>query len=470
MAKAPDAFRTISEVAEWLGVQAHVLRFWESKFSQVKPVKRAGGRRYYRPADMLLLGGIKKLLHDDGLTIKGVQKILKEEGIDHVAQQSQELEAESNADAAAPEQTDSADNIVSLQQGVPDPDMTEAEAAPSEEPLSEAPQSEAAAPIADEVSSAPETDHDMDDWTNVPQPEQVAEPAPVLDAESDNGAGNWSLPELPEAHAPLIGIPDDMRPAEDEDPMPEEIHAEDSLPASLLDADDSSTHSAPDAPAGETETPSLFSRRMPQAADDPAQPDPTELTAADDQPDLLSAAEIAEPAPLPAEDTEPQEMTAEDEPAQSSGADAVEQPLEGTQPSVEDPAVAETVATDDGAAMMDPADEAPDDADPQDSAAQDTQPQDVAPQDTGPQDSGSAALPSFLTRPEEPSAPEAEAPRAREIEVDDPPQDDDLSPAPGILSHLAQIDRLSAEQAQALAPLAEDLRTVSARILQRSSG
>ncbi|MEL6100247.1 MAG: MerR family transcriptional regulator [Pseudomonadota bacterium] len=81
MTKSPDAFRTISEVAEWLGVQAHVLRFWESKFSQVKPVKRAGGRRYYRPNDMLLLGGIRKLLHEDGLTIKGVQKILREQGV-----------------------------------------------------------------------------------------------------------------------------------------------------------------------------------------------------------------------------------------------------------------------------------------------------------------------------------------------------------------------------------------------------
>jgi len=68
--KARDAFRTISEVANWLDVPAHVLRFWESKFTQIKPVKRAGGRRYYRPADMRLIGGIKMLLHDDGLTIR----------------------------------------------------------------------------------------------------------------------------------------------------------------------------------------------------------------------------------------------------------------------------------------------------------------------------------------------------------------------------------------------------------------
>ncbi|MCU9836922.1 MerR family transcriptional regulator [Ruegeria sp. WL0004] len=98
MGKSPDAFRTISEVAEWLGVQAHVLRFWESKFSQVKPVKRAGGRRYYRPADMQLLGGIKKLLHDDGMTIKGVQKALREQGVSHIASFSQSLDDSAGAD------------------------------------------------------------------------------------------------------------------------------------------------------------------------------------------------------------------------------------------------------------------------------------------------------------------------------------------------------------------------------------
>lgn len=85
MAKAKDAFRTISEVAEWLDTPTHVLRFWESKFTQIKPVKGAGGRRYYRPTDMDLLGGIKKLLHEDGLTIKGTQKLLREKGVKHVA-------------------------------------------------------------------------------------------------------------------------------------------------------------------------------------------------------------------------------------------------------------------------------------------------------------------------------------------------------------------------------------------------
>jgi len=85
MSKSAEAFRTISEVAEVLDTPAHVLRFWESRFSQIKPVKRAGGRRYYRPADVALLGGIRRLLHDDGLTIRGVQKILREQGVRHVA-------------------------------------------------------------------------------------------------------------------------------------------------------------------------------------------------------------------------------------------------------------------------------------------------------------------------------------------------------------------------------------------------
>lgn len=85
MIKSAEAFRTISEVAELLDTPAHVLRFWESRFSQLKPVKRAGGRRYYRPGDVALLGGIKQLLHEDGLTIRGVQKILREQGQRHVA-------------------------------------------------------------------------------------------------------------------------------------------------------------------------------------------------------------------------------------------------------------------------------------------------------------------------------------------------------------------------------------------------
>ncbi|KQI72646.1 MerR family transcriptional regulator [Loktanella sp. 5RATIMAR09] len=102
MAKAKDAFRTISEVAEWLDTPTHVLRFWESKFSQIKPVKGAGGRRYYRPADMELLGGIKQLLHVDGLTIKGTQKLLRENGVKYVASLGPSMTSQAPADEPAP--------------------------------------------------------------------------------------------------------------------------------------------------------------------------------------------------------------------------------------------------------------------------------------------------------------------------------------------------------------------------------
>jgi DNA-binding transcriptional MerR regulator len=84
MSKAADAFRTISEVADDLEVPKHVLRFWENRFPQIKPMKRGGGRRYYRPADLELLRGIRHLLHNEGYTIKGVQKILREQGQDAV--------------------------------------------------------------------------------------------------------------------------------------------------------------------------------------------------------------------------------------------------------------------------------------------------------------------------------------------------------------------------------------------------
>lgn len=84
--KSPEAFRTISEVACDLDVPQHVLRFWESRFAQVRPIKRAGGRRYYRPEDVDLLRGIRTLLYSEGYTIKGVQKVLRDRGLRYVAE------------------------------------------------------------------------------------------------------------------------------------------------------------------------------------------------------------------------------------------------------------------------------------------------------------------------------------------------------------------------------------------------
>lgn len=99
--KSEGAFRTIREVADWLAVPTHVLRFWESKFEMISPVKGAGGRRYYRPDDMRLLGGIKVLLHDQGLTIRGVSQRIEAEGVEPVMALSPSLEADEQPAPAA---------------------------------------------------------------------------------------------------------------------------------------------------------------------------------------------------------------------------------------------------------------------------------------------------------------------------------------------------------------------------------
>lgn len=109
--KSNEAFRTISEVAKELGLQTHVLRFWESKFPQIKPMKRAGGRRYYRPNDVALLKRLQTLLHDEGYTIKGVQKLFREEGTKKqiaLAQQDSEVTSESDPQSAPVDPQESA--------------------------------------------------------------------------------------------------------------------------------------------------------------------------------------------------------------------------------------------------------------------------------------------------------------------------------------------------------------------------
>ena len=120
MEKAPDAFRTISEVAQELDVPQHVLRFWESRFREIKPMKRGGGRRYYRPDDLDLLRGIRHLLYGEGYTIRGVQRLLREQGVRFVQnvwqpgapqpvhrpaeedEPSEQAEADERADAVRP--------------------------------------------------------------------------------------------------------------------------------------------------------------------------------------------------------------------------------------------------------------------------------------------------------------------------------------------------------------------------------
>jgi DNA-binding transcriptional MerR regulator len=146
MDKSPEAFRTISEVAEFLETPAHVLRFWETRFSQIKPVKRAGGRRYYRPSDVALLGGIRKLLHDDGMTIRGVQQILRDQGIKAVS---------------------------GMALGVPDPG--------EEIGVSPATADEISAAVADDILAPPDNVVALTDWL------PPVERAPLAPATTDDG-------------------------------------------------------------------------------------------------------------------------------------------------------------------------------------------------------------------------------------------------------------------------------------------
>jgi DNA-binding transcriptional MerR regulator len=254
MTKSPDAFRTISEVADWLGIQAHVLRFWESKFTQVKPIKRAGGRRYYRPNDMLLLGGIRQLLHEDGLTIKGVQKILREEGMSHVAALSQPLddqmaiEAEQDQIAAAPPPeekgvvldfaptSDSAEHTPAVE-----PTDTEEDHAATAHP--EADLSEDTSALPDFVRQPMETAADDTGTDNMPADE------PVLEAEAEAGAGAGAgadediAPSSPQEDTAAATL-DDLETTESE----EEI-AVAAVPADEPDLDTAATDDGP------TETP-----------------------------------------------------------------------------------------------------------------------------------------------------------------------------------------------------------------------
>lgn len=169
MAKTKDAFRTISEVAEWLEVAPHVLRFWESKFSQVKPVKRAGGRRYYRPADMQLLGGIKTLLHDQGLTVKGVHKMLSDQGVKHVSALSPSIEClDSDSGSAAPKETAAKSKPKASETPPPPVEVT---AEPANEDTGEVVHFPASDPAPDALPEKPAQTDDV--------PEEVAESAAV---------------------------------------------------------------------------------------------------------------------------------------------------------------------------------------------------------------------------------------------------------------------------------------------------
>jgi DNA-binding transcriptional MerR regulator len=166
--KSRDAFRTISEVADWLDVPTHVLRFWESRFSQIKPVKRAGGRRYYRPSDMRVIGGVKVLLHDQGMTIRGVQKLFREEGIKRVSSYAPDLFGDDDEDR----DTAPVLNEVALEAAA-------RPAAPARSTRDATPEPEAAPESTDRVSSEPVFHHSRTTSRIVRQDAAPATPAPA---------------------------------------------------------------------------------------------------------------------------------------------------------------------------------------------------------------------------------------------------------------------------------------------------
>ncbi|WP_246175729.1 MerR family transcriptional regulator [Roseovarius bejariae] len=287
MPKSADAFRTISEVADWLETPAHVLRFWESKFSQVKPVKRAGGRRYYRPADMLLLGGIKKLLHDDGMTIKGVQKVLREHGVKHVAAMSQPLDEDTEPEDsgitldAQPAEPSSATivDFKSSSGGKPAPDTNDepTESAPVEaedvlvNATSDTPPDEAPDTLAAETEDSLLDDDGADSAPLAPSqaPDTLAGGAPdgvedtVRDALSGTGAHDTDAPEGEEP-AP-----------QDDDTSP--VPAMPSFQHQRADVDESTSHADDTADTQTTET-------------SPPPPAPAQIKVPEDPEDGLSAA------------------------------------------------------------------------------------------------------------------------------------------------------------------------------------
>ncbi len=216
MAKAKDAFRTISEVAEWLDTPTHVLRFWESKFTQIKPVKGAGGRRYYRPSDMDLLGGIKQLLHEEGLTIKGTQKLLREKGVKHVATLGLSMTAQAAEDSAvqkpaatkaviAPEPNDASeapaqepgpateDDDTPIQSALPFDDVPAATPEPATIESAEAREGDAPATIVIDDGIVTEV-------AQTPEPEPEDEPLSIAGAPA-------AAPEISETAAFIVDLP-----------------------------------------------------------------------------------------------------------------------------------------------------------------------------------------------------------------------------------------------------------------------
>ncbi|WP_298969776.1 MerR family transcriptional regulator [uncultured Roseobacter sp.] len=403
MAKSPDAFRTISEVADWLGVQAHVLRFWESKFTQVKPIKRAGGRRYYRPADMLLLGGIKKLLHDDGLTIKGVQKILREQGMSHVADQSQALD----------------DLTMAVIEGSTASEAPKAAAEPEPETVAVDDTPEDTGEMLQAEASSVEAEEDVDD---------ASAPAPEIEALLSDDAEADEAEVAPEAEPAPVSEPDpapEARPEPDGTPEPAPPAAAETPPEP-----DPLPEEARETPEPETEeeTAPIAPVPEPESISDP-EPEPVEASP--------EAAEVVEPEPAP-EDPAPEEETGDAEEV-----DAAALPSFIRRPLAEPDAPAQAEATpetppEDAAPAVQPE---PETAEPEVAAGDDATAEQPAPEPAA--EDAAPAEPAQL--------------KPRVIDLPDLPVEADLPAAPSALSAVARAKSLAAKDRDAAKPLLAQL-------------
>lgn len=270
MDKSPDAFRTISEVAELLDTPAHVLRFWESRFPQIKPVKRAGGRRYYRPVDVDLLIGIRKLLHDDGLTIRGVQKVLREQGVRHVSGLAEEVFDDDPLDIVpvpAPRSVDPIPLFPVKQHGaavaetfdeaeepkaVPQPDVPQLDAPQSDDAIiptaALAPDAKAAPAVTEDVTDAEQRTAILADPTGDTSEEDLPEEPTIPQDET--------APEQPLA-PPTAQHADDLSPSDsapdDEDVEPGNIFVEADLVNAVETPGAADANTPPDEAIADTE-------------------------------------------------------------------------------------------------------------------------------------------------------------------------------------------------------------------------
>lgn len=441
MDKSPDAFRTISEVADWLGIQAHVLRFWESKFTQVKPVKRAGGRRYYRPADMLLLGGIKKLLHEDGMTIKGVQKVLREQGVATVSELSQSLD-DMAVNGARPRRAQTVvpfhDRPSVLETAQKARETAQVEMALSGEddrfdddfleddvtdtaPLPDEPMTEdAASDAAFDTDDGPAAEFDLPDAEDAPQ-----EPVPTFRRHA-------STPEEP----PLAADPE-VEPEPEAEPEADPLMA-DAVPETAADALPDPAEFAPEEVDADVEVPV-----MEALSDEGDSLDGAEIDAIDAPEEPLDAVSEDFSTEISVEDSEPEaplDVDMEMATDEVEDLDVAEAP-EGIEP----PEAYDEDLSMDAAETL--SDDAPTDApDLMADADIDDDVEDAYSEDADIEDDA---------KPEEAAAAER---RPRVIDAPDPPEEEQIDAPPGLLSLVASLDRLPPDHSGDIAPLAEALR------------